>query len=172
MKTLKALELAESLLKDFAISTHRPEENRVDVVIDRKDLKPAVDAILVDKRWGYLSAITALDNALWKVDETTKEKSIDSNGGSLELLYHFCQAAAVATLRVSIPYNDPRVDSICSLISSVSLYEREAAELFGIEFIGASNTDKLLLPDNWPAGVYPMRKTFTNLEDSAKGVQR
>jgi Ni,Fe-hydrogenase III component G len=169
METEKALELAESLMKDFAISTNRPEVNRVDIVIDRKNLKPAVAAILVDKRWGYLSAITALDNALWKVDDITKVKTIDPSGGSLELLYHFCQAAAVATLRVSIPYNDPKVDSICSLISSVSLYEREAAELYGIEFVGAPNTDKLLLPDNWPAGVYPMRKTFTSLEDSAKG---
>ena len=169
MDTEKALELAESLLKDFAISTNRPEENRVDFVIDRKNLKPAVNTILVNKHWGYLSAITALDNALWKVDETTKEKTIDPSGGSLELLYHFCQAAAVATLRVSIPYDDPEVDSICDLISSVSLYEREAAELYGIEFVGAPNTDKLLLPDNWPAGVYPMRKTFTSLEDSAKG---
>lgn len=169
METKKALELAESLLKDFAISTNRPEENRVDIVIDRKNLKEAVNAFKVNGHWGYLSAITGLDNALWKVDETTKEKSIDPSGGSLELLYHFCQAAAVATLRVSIPYNDAKVDSICSLISSVSMYEREAAELYGIEFIGAPNTDKLLLPDNWPAGVYPMRKTFTSLEDSAKG---
>lgn len=169
METEKALELAESLLKDFAISTHRPEENRVDFVIDRKNLKAAVSAFKVNGHWGYLSAITGLDNALWKVDETTKERSIDPSGGSLELLYHFCQAAAVATLRVSIPYNDPKVDSICSLISSVSMYEREAAELFGIEFIDAPNTDKLLLPDNWPAGVYPMRKSFTSLEDSAKG---
>jgi Ni,Fe-hydrogenase III component G len=169
MDTDKALELAESLMKDFAISTNRPEENRVDFVIDRKNLKPAIKAILLDKRWGYLSAITGLDNALWKVDETTNEKVIDPSGGNLELLYHFCQAAAVATLRVSIPYDDPKVDSICDLISSVSLYEREAAELFGIEFVGAPNTDKLLLPDNWPAGVYPLRKTFTSLEDSAKG---
>ena len=169
MDTEKALQLAESLVADFAVSTNRPEENRLDVVITRENLKPAVQALLVNKHWGYLAAITGLDNAAWKVDETTKEKSIDPTGGSLELLYHFCKSAAVVTLRVTIPYDDARVDSICDLISSVSMYEREAAELFGIEFTGTPSTEKLVLPDNWPAGVYPLRKTFNGLENLAKG---
>lgn len=169
MDTEKALQLAESLLKEFTVSTNRPETDRLDVVIERKNLKPAVKALLLDRHWGYLSAITGLDNALYKVDETTKEKSIDPKGGSLELLYHFCQGAAVTTLRVSIPYNDAKVDTICDLISSVSLYEREAAELFGIEFVGSTSTARLVLPDSWPEGVYPLRKTFTGLEEKAKG---
>jgi len=169
MDTEKALQLAESRLKDFIVSANRPEENRLDVVINRKDLKAAVSALLEEKQWGYLSAITGLDNAAWKVDETSKERSLDPDGGSLELLYQFCYGAAVTTLRVSLPYDDAKVDSICGLISSVTLYEREAAELLGIEFIGAPNTDRLVLPDNWPDGVYPLRKSFTGLENTAKG---
>lgn len=169
METEKALELAESLLKEFTISTNRPEADRLDVVIERKDLKAAVKALLLDKHWGYLSAITGLDNAAWSVDETTKEKTIDPKGGSLELLYHFCQRAAVTTLRVAVPYSDPKVDSICDLISSVTLYEREAAELFGIEFSGTPSTEHLVLPDSWPADVYPLRKSFTGFEKKAKG---
>ena len=169
MDTEKALQLAESRLKEFAVSMNRPEENRLDVVIDRKNLIPAVSALLAEKQWGYLSAITGLDNAAWKVDEATKEKSLDPSGGSLELLYHFCEGAAVATLRVSLPYDDAKVDTVCDLISSVSLYEREAAELFGIEFVGTPNTDRLVLPDSWPEGVYPLRKSFTGFEKNAKG---
>lgn len=169
METEKALELAESLLKEFTISTNRPEADRLDVVIDRKHLKPAIKALLVDNRWGYLSAITGLDSAKYQVDETTKVKTVLPNEGSLELLYHCCLGAAVTTLRVSVPYDDAKVDSICDLISSVTLYERETAELFGVEFIGTPSTDRLLLPDEWPEGVYPMRKSFTGLEKKAKG---
>ncbi len=169
METEKALQLAESLLKEFTISTNCPETNRLDVVIDRKNLKPAVKTLLVDRHWGYLSAVTGLDNAVYKVDETTREKTLDPNAGSLELLYHFCQGAAVTTLRVAIPYNDAKVDSIYDLISSVSLYELEAAELFGIEFVGAPSTAHLILPDEWPDGVYPLRKSFTGFEKEAKG---
>ena len=169
METEKALEIAESLLKEFAVSTNRPEANRLDVAIDRTNLKPAVKALLGNKHWGYLAAITGLDNAVWKVDETTKERTLDPKGGSLEVLYHFCKSAAVTTLRVALPYNDAKVESICDVISSVSLYEREAAELFGIEFIGTPNTDHLVLPDDWPAEVYPLRKAFTGFEKKAKG---
>jgi Ni,Fe-hydrogenase III component G len=42
-----------------------------------------------------------------------------------------------------------------------TLYERELIEMFGITIEGTPNTDKLLLPDDWPAGVYPLRKEFT-----------
>jgi Ni,Fe-hydrogenase III component G len=169
MKTEKALELAESLLKDVTISVNRPEENRLDVVIDRTNLKAAVKAMLTDRHCGYLSAITGLDNAAWQMDETTKEKKLDPKGGSLELLYHFCSGAAVTTLRVAIPYDDAKVDSVCDLISSVSLYETEAAELFGIDFVGTPNKGHLVLPDGWPEGVYPLRKSFSGFEKQAKG---
>ena len=169
MDTEKDLQFAESLLKEFTLSTNRPESNRLDVVIDRKDLKTAVKTLMVENHWGYLSAITGLDNAKYEVDETTKEKKIIPDAGSLELLYHFCQGAAITTLRVSVPYNDAKVDSIIDVISSVSLYEREAAELFGIDFEGNSNKDHLILPDGWPEGVYPLRKAFTGFEKQAKG---
>ena len=165
MEIEKDLQTAASLLKEFTLSTGHPEPNRLDVVIDAKNIKPAIKALIVDGHWGYLSAITGLDNAEYRVDEATKEKVAVPNAGSLELLYHVCSGAAITTLRVSLPYDEPNVDSICELISSVTLYEREAAELFGICFIGAPSDARLVLPDDWPAGVYPLRKTFTGLEN-------
>ncbi len=169
METEKSLQKAEALLKEFTVSTRQPELNRLDVVIDRQNLKPAVKKLLVENHWGYLSAITGLDNAEYRVDETTREKKIIEGAGSLELLYHFSQGDAIVSLRVSLPYDDPNVDSICDLLSSVTLYEREAAELLGINFIGTASTEHLILPDDWPVGVYPLRKTFNGLEKNAKG---
>jgi Ni,Fe-hydrogenase III component G len=32
--------------------------------------------------------------------------------------------------------------------------------MLGITFVGTPNTDKLFLPDNWPMGVFPLRKDF------------
>jgi Ni,Fe-hydrogenase III component G len=37
-------------------------------------------------------------------------------------------------------------------------------ELLGIEVVGTPDTSRLILPENWPAGVYPMRKSFKGLE--------
>lgn len=159
------LKLAETLLETITILTVRPEENRVDIVIDRDDIKSAVKTLVMDAHWGYLAAITAMDQPEYGVDETTKEKRIIPGKGGLEVLYHFCRGAAIATVRVSLTYADPAIDTICDIISSATLYEREAAELVGIVFRGTPNTDRLVLPESWPEGVYPLRKSFTSLKD-------
>jgi len=50
------------------------------------------------------------------------------------------------------------------LIPSATIYEREAIELFGFDLVNTPSTDRLVLPDSWPDGVYPMRKSFTSLQ--------
>ena len=87
--------------------------------------------------------------------------------GQIEVLYHFCEGAAIATLRVMVNYSNAVVPSICPVYPSATLYEREMIEMFGVEITGTPNTDKLVLPDDWPAGVYPLRKSFTGFETSS-----
>lgn len=169
MNTQEALGKAEEILADLVISAAHPEENRLDVVIDPANLKTAVKRLLVDNRWGYLSAITGLDNPEYEVDEVTREKIASEGKGSLEALYHFAAGAAITTLRIALPYDKPEIESICDLVPAATLYEREAMELLGIIFTGTPNTDHLILPDSWPEGVYPLRKTFKGLHDQAQG---
>lgn len=171
MKTQLALEKAEKILNEIALSLNRPEENRLDVHIAAENLKRAVKAMLIDHQWGYLSAITGMDKPEYVVDETTRVKTPVPGVGSLEVLYHFCEGAAVVTLRVLVPYDNPLVDSICDLMPGASLYEREAMELLGIEFVGTPDRSRLVLPESWPDGVYPLRKTFTGLAENAKPLE-
>lgn len=161
----KTLQEGTGLLESWTVSTQKPEANRLDVVIDAAHLREAVKTLL-DAQWGYLSAITGLDAAEFVTDENGVKKA-DPEKGHLELLYHFCAGAAVLTLRVTLPYDNPVVDSIYEIDNTCTLYEREAAELFGITFTGTPVTDHLLLPDDWPDGVYPLRKAFTGLEKKA-----
>lgn len=165
------LRQVEGLLEKFTISLNTPEENRVDFVIEKTDLKSAVKAILIEGHWGYLSAITALDQPLYEVDAATNEKKLVPDQGNVEVLYHFCRGAAVATLRVSVTYADPNLDSICDILSSASLYEREAMELLGVNFLGTPSTERLILPESWPEGVYPLRKSFTGLQKTESPVE-
>ncbi len=143
MNTDTILQKATELLAGWTISSAAPESNRLDYKIAPGDL-PAAAAALIDSRWGYLSAITGLDPG----PET----------GELEALYHFCSGAAVATLRVPVPRENPSVPSVCSVIPSASLYEREMMEMVGIDIPDTPNHDRLFLPDDWPVGVYPLRK--------------
>lgn len=152
MATETALQTAAKILEPWAKESASPEETRLDVVIDPADLLAAVSA-LRGTRWGYLSTITGVD--------------LGVEMGMLEVLYHFCAEAAVVTLRVRIPRDHPAIPSVYGLIPSVSFYERELIEMFGLVIVGTPNTDRLFLPDDWPDGVYPLRKDF-NLADAQR----
>jgi NADH:ubiquinone oxidoreductase subunit C len=130
----------------WKMETRQPEPNRIDVVLPSPaDLVPFVVGLRV-QRLGYLSTITGLD------------PGVDS--GHLELLYHFCPGPAVINLRLTIPRDGARVPTLTEIIPSAESAEREVREMFGITFDGLRNADPLYLPDDWPAGVYPLRKDF------------
>ena len=98
------------------------------------------------QRLGYLCAITGIDPGV----ET----------GELEILYQFCTGEVIITLRVSIARDDARVPTISEIIPIAEAYERELSEMFGVHVEGLRNNERLYLPDDWPEGVYPMRKDF------------
>lgn len=145
MNTKKTLQTAVSLLAPYTQTTNQPADNRVDVMVDVGKLVTAVYT-LHESNWGYLAAITGLD--------------LGVEAGEMEVLYHFCAGAAVVTLRVKVERNEAIVPTICPIIPSASFFERELSEMLGIIIAGAAISDHLFLPDNWPIGVYPLRKDF------------
>ena len=159
MNTTEALNKAESLLKSITVSSDRPQTNRLDVNINKEDLQKAIK-ILIDNEWGYLSAIIGID----RPEKSDKGEFIDpQTKGLIEILYPFCEGDAIVTFRIGVPYNNPVVDTVCTLIPSATLYEREMIEMYGIEIKDTPDTNKLLLPDDWPEGQYPLRKSFKGL---------
>ena len=40
------------------------------------------------------------------------------------------------------------------------MYEQELIEVLGVAVIGAPERGRLFLADDWPVGVYPLRKDF------------
>lgn len=161
MDTQTALQKAGEILQPFAAEVKTPEANRADYMMPVQNLIPAVQA-LVDARWGYLAAITGLDCPAPAVAEGQAAE------GAVEVLYHFCEGAAIATLRLKLPYSEAVVPTVCGMLPAATLYERELIEMLGVTVVDTPNTDHLILPDDWPAGVYPLRKSFTGL-DSEKG---
>ncbi len=157
---------AETLLAPFAVGATRHEDHRVDVVVKRENLRSAVKA-LMDARWGYLITITGLDLPWPKPKAGAPDPAAPAGGpmeDKLEALYHFTEGPVVATLRVTVPYADPRIPSICPIVPTATLYERELQEMFGFVIEETPVPDRLVLPDDWPDGVYPLRKSFSSLK--------
>lgn len=136
-------EVAGRLLNRFqhyVLEFSIPKVNRIFIHVSREGFKEVV-RFLANEGFTHLSAITAL-NA----------------GDGLEILYHFSGNNIILTLRVTLPPNDYSVPTITDVIPGAILHEREAHDLFGIKFEGNPDLKPLILPEDWPADIHPMRK--------------
>jgi NADH:ubiquinone oxidoreductase subunit C len=159
METDALLEKGSTILKPWIIATHTPETTRLDVQIAPENLLNAISALFTEK-WGYLSTITGLDNPAKPAATGEKVENAATQPENIELLYHFCSGPAILTLRVPLDRSHPVVKSVCSIYPSATLAERELMEMFGIVIEDTPNKDRLLISDDWPSGVFPLRKDF------------
>jgi NADH-quinone oxidoreductase subunit C len=67
-------------------------------------------------------------------------------------------APARLRLKVRVPGEDPKVDTLSGVWPAVNWAEREAWDLFGIQFEGHPDLRRVLLPDDWEG--HPMRKDY------------
>jgi len=78
-----------------------------------------------------------------------------------EVLHHFSddESGCVVTVKAFIRDREaPELDSITPLIPGAEWIEREMHDLLGIRFRNHPNLQRLILADDWPEGVYPLRK--------------
>jgi Ni,Fe-hydrogenase III component G len=87
----------------------------------------------------------------------------------LEILYHFSIESLnlLISLRVKLDRKNPRVASLAPGIKATNWIEREIHELLGIEFEGHPDLRRLLLADEWPNGVYPLRTDYEEWDKQA-----
>ena len=86
---------------------------------------------------------------------------IDVRDGT-ELLYHLCfdTDCYTATLKVLVPRSTDAMDSITPWLPGAEFIEREIQDLLGVSFHGHPRPERLILSDDWPEGVYPLRRDF------------
>ena len=117
---------------------------RIYIDIDPKDLTDFVKFIFNESeaRFNTASCVDMLD--------------------SMEILYHFsfAKASLVVNLRASLDKKSLVIESLTSIMKGAEWIEREIHELFGVEFKNHPNMRKLLLPDDWPEGLYPLRRDY------------
>ena len=58
---------------------------------------------------------------------------------------------------MDVPEGKPVAPTITDVIPGAVLYEREVHDLLGVEFEGHPDLSPLLLPDDWPREVHPLR---------------
>jgi NADH-quinone oxidoreductase subunit C len=85
---------------------------------------------------------------------------IDSDN-CFEVLYHYShdETGCVVTLKAFIrDRQKPEIESITPFLPGAEWIEREMHDILGINFKNHPNLRRLILADDWPEGVYPLRK--------------
>ncbi len=85
---------------------------------------------------------------------------IDSDS-CFEVLYHYSydQTGCMITVKAFIrDRENPAIESITPFLPAAEWIEREIHDILGINFKNHPNLKRLILADDWPDGVYPLRK--------------
>jgi NADH-quinone oxidoreductase subunit C len=134
VETQKNLLIAEKLLEGRVDKVNHPEPFRLDAEVAAGNLTSAV-RMLFNTEWGYLAAITGI------VQEAQEP--------AMEVLYHFCSADAVVTLRLRTPRENAHIPSVRSVIPAAESFERELSELFGVRLDDAGGAEEIFAPSDW-----------------------
>jgi NADH:ubiquinone oxidoreductase subunit C len=144
------------------------EEELVKIIkADHPDLIVSADVLrskrvtAVVKREGFIKVAESLrDNLGFKlpvsggaIDYPKEEK--------MQMMYYLMNPDTNLMLiyKVDLPRDDLKLPSLTEVWEAMSFHEREAHEMFGIEFEGHDNMIPLLLPPDWRGG-HPLRKDF------------
>ncbi len=74
------------------------------------------------------------------------------------LLSYVLAGGPVVVLQVRLDRDRPEVPTLALVTPGAAVYERELHDLFGIVPVGHPDLRRQVVPEDWPAGVYPLRK--------------
>ncbi len=132
----------KELVQDRVVGWERPLPNRVYVAVEKQD-SPELARTLCQEFGARFATATGSDV-----------------GEELEVVYHFAYdtVGLVANMRVRTPKGDPVLPSVAPVVPAAEFIEREIHDLVGVVFDGHPDPRRLILSDDWPEGVYPLRK--------------
>ncbi len=87
-----------------------------------------------------------------------------------EILYHFTfeDINLLVSFRVKLAKSkELAIDSLTSVFAGADWVERELHEMLGIDFKGHPDLRRLLLSDDWPKDVYPLRYDYKEWDKKA-----
>ncbi|OWJ54579.1 hypothetical protein Pdsh_05995 [Pyrodictium delaneyi] len=141
----------EELLRGIASEVREQQTYRAAIVPPER-LREAAEA-LRDAGYNYFLSLSAVD---------------EPKQGRIRLVYHFTRIdnpSDLVALEVYVSRDNPRVSSIADIYPAAQLQEREEHEMLGVIFEGNPDLRHLLLPEDWPENVYPLRKDFRVVEE-------
>ncbi len=125
------------------------------------------DKIQIQKGMLGAAAITAQNGlhhdvlkAMIEADEKTGITAITGLdfGENLGVYYHVHTSSPFFTIKAEVPKADPKIRTVVDIHPGALFHELEVTDLLGVVFVGNEFNGHFVLSENWPDGVYPLRK--------------
>ena len=115
--------------------------------IDRRVVRTATEVLVKELKARFLISVGT--------DVRSQE-----GGFSILHLFSLDREGLFLALDCLVPEWEERIDSITPIIPGADWSEREFRDSVGVEARGHPDPRRLVLPDDWPEGIYPLRRDF------------
>lgn len=133
--------------KDAVVDYCQPKQNKLYVTVKTSGLVEAARYLFHDLGARLITSVGTDKREIAGCFEVSFLFSLDSEG-------------IMISLKVLVDPENPRIPTLTSVIPGADWCEREIKDLLGIIPEGHPNPRKLILADDWPDDLYPMRKDF------------
>ena len=144
-----------SLLSDIVTADHIKIDRASTphaIIVDKAKLTEVLQALQQNTStyFDMLSCITGIDNG--------------PQAGTMEVVYNLYSIPYNLHLmvKVSIPRENPVIDSVTHIWNSADWMEREVFDMYGIIFTNHPDLRRILMPADWEG--YPLRKDYKHQE--------
>ena len=158
-------ELAERVAAIVGSDTWSAEFGNAKVAVDRTRWVESVQAVRDEAGLDFFSFLSAVD---WSNEVEVGEPLEDEVDEHFEVLVRLSSGRSNdgVTLSTAVPKDDPQLPTLVEVYGGANWHEREAAEMFGIDFVEHPNLNKLYLTDEFEG--YPLRKSYPLLSREVK----
>jgi len=142
-------EIIEQIKSDFAeaiIAATVPVPQAVYITIDSSHI-PAVCRYIFGKGARFVASV-----ATDLIRQTNKMQ--------VSHIFSFDESCLTVAIRSEVDPCNLSINSITPDIPAANWAERECRDMLGVNFVGHPDPRRLILCDDWPEGVHPLRKDF------------
>ena len=147
-RTLAAVhELVAARSKGAFVSATQPHADTLHFVVDRSAIRSVADGLVQQLGARFLISVG------------TDRRPLSGDFG----IAHFFSLDGehlYLVVESPIPEDDLRIDSITPVVPGADWAEREFQDAVGVRAEGHPDPRRLLLPDDWPEGLHPLRRDF------------
>jgi len=139
-------EIQDKLQKKFAdsiLEIKSPRPSRIYMRIRPGMIKDVIRYAMKDLGLLHFSTITGVDK-----------------GTEFEAIYNLFGNKTGLSIGIRVNRDDPKIETVTDIVPGAVCYERELQDFFGFVVKDIPDGRRLIIPDKWPEGQFPLRKDW------------